>query len=957
MTTPRNLPTLLAAAAFSVAVMTAPARAAAEPATTAPIVLERDGIRVTVGPPEWTSIVVDGIPFSSIASLWVVNPNWIDRYYGYVDDATILTSATRIGTPPTGLVSSLHGKKEGEFTGKQRIEILPGRTVRLAVEFRINKPVREAMVDTEFASILPAWFSGSPWEAKLAGGRVASGRLSPAGERRSLKEAAIAKDFRSVRLDTARGPVTIQGSGNLPPTFLDYRRNLWEDDKLFFLLGVFNHPIKGQTTYTLAFDITFPPPIARGTAATTASAGLCMEDSGVVAAYVPPDLVIPTPKQIRWDRGDWPLTGDTRLVAEGASEADRAAATEAAEAFAAAVKEKTGLGLALAKPGAPGRTLRFRIRPSGRTRIAGEYRLTIGDTARVEAATTEGLFAGEKTLRQLLRTGDGGPRLRRCTVSDWPSLPFRGIHFFTGAGGADIQTTMVRDILGALKINKLLYQCEFIKWECEPRLHHPTYGMAKADAVRVRDEARRQKIEIIPLINTFGHSEWIVERPAFRELADDPEKPYAFDPSNPKVYELCERVYAEAIELFRPRVFNIGHDEIVAPGFPKRPANRAKGIERLILDDIAYWHAYLGRRGIRTMMWGDMLLAPGESTDATNADSVEAARRMRAQLPRDIIITDWHYAPATPAEYRSLGILNDTGFDAVAAPWLTPHNIVAIARAAADRHARGAQSPGSGKGETLGTVQTTWAGYSFDPRSFAGERKQYAAYVLAAEAAWTGGATSLDDVPFNYYEEFTRLWGDSKLPDDARGGWFCDLAPAANATLADLGLRGADIGKTPRLGQLRVAAKPADAGRGVLLSGRIGGGEGRPGGLALKVGRRASSVVFAAVATQRATAAPIARTLVRYADGSETGFDWVPGVNAFTPDDIRVGPATPVIWKAARAGGKSPGMLRGFVWQNPRPEKLIREIEFLSTDGTSSLAVFGVCGLEERGRPSGISPR
>ena len=215
-----------------------------------------------------------------------------------------------------------------------------------------------------------------------------------------------------------------------------------------------------------------------------------------------------------------------------------------------------------------------------------------------------------KTWRQLLRAGDGVARARGVRVDDWPAMPFRGVHIFTGKGAREMQLHMVREILGPLKINTLVYQCEFIKWACAPKLHHPKFGMEKADAQAVADEARRQHIEVVPLINTLGHSEWLVGRPAYLHLADDAAKPYTYDASNPEVYDLCGKVYSEAIEMFRPRVFNIGHDEIYAPTFPNKPATRAKGGEKVILEDIAHWHRFLAERGIRTMIWGDMFLAP-----------------------------------------------------------------------------------------------------------------------------------------------------------------------------------------------------------------------------------------------------------------------------------------------------------------------------------------------------------
>ena len=53
---------------------------------------------------------------------------------------------------------------------------------------------------------------------------------------------------------------------------------------------------------------------------------------------------------------------------------------------------------------------------------------------------TAGVSHGLNTLRQLLRQRDGKLYLRACSIEDWPSLSFRGIHFFTGKNAREIQT-------------------------------------------------------------------------------------------------------------------------------------------------------------------------------------------------------------------------------------------------------------------------------------------------------------------------------------------------------------------------------------------------------------------------------------------------------------------------------------------------------------------------------------
>src|SRR5690606_10889079 len=198
------------------------------------------------------------------------------------------------------------------------------------------------------------------------------------------------------------------------------------------------------------------------------------------------------------------------------------------------------------------------------------YRLLVkSDTIHLDCHTTIGLLNGLRTLEQLIPpTEPGKVTVRQAEIYDYPALPFRGIHFFSGKDSRDLQRKMLSEIMAPLKINQLVYQVDYVKWETQPQIHHDRYGMDKADAIAVGNQARALGINVIPMVNTFGHSEWLLGKQSMRHLADDPNDPYAYDPSNPEVYEICEGIYKEAIAMFNPTVMHIGHDEIHLDGFP-----------------------------------------------------------------------------------------------------------------------------------------------------------------------------------------------------------------------------------------------------------------------------------------------------------------------------------------------------------------------------------------------------
>lgn len=347
------------------------------------------------------------------------------------------------------------------------------------------------------------------------------------------------------------------------------------------------------------------------------------------------------------------------------------------------------------------------------------------DSIDIVARDAAGFRHAVRTLRQLSnRDAEGGVLIRNAKIRDWPSLRFRGVHLFTGNGGPETHKRILRDVVGALKMNHVVLESEYICWDSHPEIHHEKYGMPKSDVREVVGLCRELGIGISPLVQSLGHCEWIFERGENLAIAEDPDARWAYCVTNPATYEFIYDVFQEAIALFEPEWLHIGHDEFTQRGrVPHRPKSRQHSIDELFLADTMRLHGWLRSRGVKTMMWGDMLLSPGEAPDACHALSQASARSLRDALPKDIRITDWHYAPAPPEQYRSLSVFGNAGFPTIAATWCNPTNITNFAQAAYRQSA-------------LGLLQTTWAGFSLDEDSVTREVEQYSAHVLAAEAAW-----------------------------------------------------------------------------------------------------------------------------------------------------------------------------------------------------------------------------
>ena len=130
--------------------------------------------------------------------------------------------------------------------------------------------------------------------------------------------------------------------------------------------------------------------------------------------------------------------------------------------------------------------------------------------------------------------------------------------------------------------------------------------LSQAIVREICDYARAHGLEPIPEVPSLSHADYLIAGRA--ELAERPEDPYpdVYCPSNPKSYELLFEVMDEVISVFEPKVMHIGHDECYVMGVC--PRCKGKRSAELYADDIKKIHGYLAERGIRTMMWAEMLL-------------------------------------------------------------------------------------------------------------------------------------------------------------------------------------------------------------------------------------------------------------------------------------------------------------------------------------------------------------
>jgi len=641
----------------------------------------------------------------------------------------------------------------------------------------------------------------------------------------------------------------------------------------------------------------------------------------------PPQALLPPPQEAELGEAAFVLTPKTPLYLA----ADRPELYRAAVSFADEVRDRYGTTMEV-RVGGPPRDRGIWIGTADypvfveRLRRAGldpvdrpeGYALLVDENGAVVVGSDgAGAFYGVQTLRQLVAVRDGRVSLRSARIRDWPALAWRMAMLYLDRN-ADVLTLRLLPLLAKYKFNRILVVSNYLCWDSATSIRVPQCA-PKELVRRITQTAREHLLEPVPLLETLGHVEWLFANGQNRDLLEDArlDHTYVYDPTNPRVYEVLFPIVDEVVDVFRPRYVHIGHDEVRnRVPFPYSERGRRVGFVRLFLDDVQKLYGHLKARGVGTMMWQDVLLA-GEGD------------RILAELPRDILIADWHYTPA--ADYPSLRRLREAGFQVIGASWSKPENITSFARAA-KRHG------------ALGMLQTRWSGYFGDAAVLRRDYPQVYAYLVASSAFWNPDAPIPDDPAARFRWEWMP-----PPPRDPAPGVLVDLSRWANRSLADPDGRGW-LGKGPEFdlrdfpqGEVRLGGVLFRIGRAVRLRGRHPTVQQDPARVEIPVGAPAQHLcVLHVTGWPGRFGEEVGRYIVRYADGSQEVIPlrYAQEIAAWTDTE------TPSIdlrwaWRGRTRNGLEVGVVL-FCWANPRPEGTIRSIELISAAGMPNPILLGL---------------
>ncbi|MDD5483447.1 MAG: family 20 glycosylhydrolase [Kiritimatiellae bacterium] len=159
--------------------------------------------------------------------------------------------------------------------------------------------------------------------------------------------------------------------------------------------------------------------------------------------------------------------------------------------------------------------------------------------------------------------------------------------------------------------------------------HGEAWGRAQTSAFAAK--CRGRGMDVIPLMQSLGHLEFIVGKKEYAHLREAPDLAKHIDVTNPDAIPFLTKLYDEIIAVVRPeKYFHLGGDETWALGNSRRcaPLLRKFGRGGLYLRHMRPLWEHIHQRGLTPVIWADMVLSHPD---------------ILGKIPKYVALMDWNY--------------------------------------------------------------------------------------------------------------------------------------------------------------------------------------------------------------------------------------------------------------------------------------------------------------------------
>lgn len=354
--------------------------------------------------------------------------------------------------------------------------------------------------------------------------------------------------------------------------------------------------------------------------------------------------IIPIPQHWQWQNGSTSLTQlHAIILGKGANQADRFTAEQIQEVLsrqfhvhARILTESGNLNaehaILIGNPAQSGlvRTYVTLSELSARMDTAGYILKIENNRVIIAAQSARGRFYGAMSLKQMLQA-DSGSTLRDISITDYPAMKFRGVSDDMSRGQVSTQKNLEKIIrfMAEYKMNTYMpYIEDIFQFKQYPGIGKNRGAFTLKEVQILQQYAHKYHVQIIPIFETLGHQENILNNKKFVKYAEFPGAA-SFDTQNKAADRFLDQLLSDIVPAFHSKYFSMGGDESFAVGLgSSKAAVQRYGLSTVNADYYRKVYDFIRKYHKTVIMYGDMLLR--------NPLTI-------SEIPKHMIIMDWHY--------------------------------------------------------------------------------------------------------------------------------------------------------------------------------------------------------------------------------------------------------------------------------------------------------------------------
>lgn len=260
------------------------------------------------------------------------------------------------------------------------------------------------------------------------------------------------------------------------------------------------------------------------------------------------------------------------------------------------------------------------------------------DCVTIKSPSPAGILYGVQSLIQLIDSNNNAITLPIVSIEDWPMLAYRG--FMTDMSHCQLpkidEIKHQLDFLSKWKINQYYFYSEgSIELNGYPLLMDNAKYSQK-DVIEIINYARLRCIDVIPVVELYGHMHDLFKLQKYAHLAAIPHGG-EFKPNAPERKLIITDWVKQLTKIFPSPFFHIGFDETWLLSQTSRKLNiKPELIYLAMLNETV---EIIKQEGKKTMLWADML---------------QKYPSIIAKIPKDVIAIPWHYFALPNNKYKPL---------------------------------------------------------------------------------------------------------------------------------------------------------------------------------------------------------------------------------------------------------------------------------------------------------------